>query len=157
MLRDPLPYELFKRNINIYTQLISYHLFRANSRLALSHWETSLQSNDVSHWLGTNLESALSLDSEMTCDICHLFSRKATTWLSHFINSITPDGLVTQGARASGAMTLSRDILYFVNFLFSLYFSLGNLVKTDLCMETLSDMETLSTLLPFCEEEFTSG
>ena len=33
-------------------------LCRANSRLALSQWETSLQSNAVSHWLGANLESA---------------------------------------------------------------------------------------------------
>ena len=33
--------------------------FRADSRLAPSQWETALQSNAVSHWLGANLESAL--------------------------------------------------------------------------------------------------
>ena len=33
--------------------------YRADSRLAPSQWETSLQSNAVSHWLGTNLESTL--------------------------------------------------------------------------------------------------
>ena len=32
---------------------------RADSKLASSQWETSLQSNAVSHWLGANLESAL--------------------------------------------------------------------------------------------------
>ena len=32
---------------------------RADSRLAPNQWETSLQSNPVSHWLGANLESAL--------------------------------------------------------------------------------------------------
>ena len=32
---------------------------RADSRFAPNHWETSLQSNAVSHWLGANLESAL--------------------------------------------------------------------------------------------------
>ena len=32
---------------------------RADSRLAPGQWETSLQSNAVSHWLGANLESAL--------------------------------------------------------------------------------------------------
>ena len=40
----------------------TYHymgIFRADSRLAPSQWETSLQSNAVSHWLGANLESAL--------------------------------------------------------------------------------------------------
>ena len=33
---------------------------RGDSRFASSQWETSLQSNAVSHWLGANLESALS-------------------------------------------------------------------------------------------------
>ena len=31
----------------------------ADARLAPSQWETSLQSNAVSHWLGANLDSAL--------------------------------------------------------------------------------------------------
>ena len=31
---------------------------KADSRLVLSQWETLLQSNSVSHWLGANLESA---------------------------------------------------------------------------------------------------
>ena len=35
----------------------TYH--RAKSRLAHSQWETLLQSNTVSHWLGANLGSAL--------------------------------------------------------------------------------------------------
>ena len=33
--------------------------YRADFRFAPSQWETSLQSNAVSHWLGTNLELAL--------------------------------------------------------------------------------------------------
>ena len=36
---------------------------RADSRFAPSQWETSLQSNAVSHWLSANLESALNADS----------------------------------------------------------------------------------------------
>ena len=40
------------KNINARSQT------RADSRLAPSQWETSLQSNVVSHWLGANLESA---------------------------------------------------------------------------------------------------
>ena len=35
----------------------------ADSRLAPSQWETSLQSNAVSHWLGPNLESTLLISS----------------------------------------------------------------------------------------------
>ena len=34
-------------------------LNRADSRLASSQWEMSLQSNAISHWLGANLKSAL--------------------------------------------------------------------------------------------------
>ena len=34
-------------------------VYRADSRLVSSQWETSLQSSAISHWLGTNLESAL--------------------------------------------------------------------------------------------------
>ena len=39
---------------------------RADSRCAPSQWETSLQSNTVSHWLGVNLESALWVRFTMT-------------------------------------------------------------------------------------------
>ena len=35
--------------------------FRADSRFALSQWERALHCNDVSHWLGSNLESALNV------------------------------------------------------------------------------------------------
>ena len=34
---------------------LTYCIFGADSRLASSQWETSLQSNAVSHWLGANL------------------------------------------------------------------------------------------------------
>ena len=36
-------------------------IFRAESRLAPSQWEAALLCNDASHWLGTSLESALSI------------------------------------------------------------------------------------------------
>ena len=39
--------------------LVSADFTRADSRLAPSQWQTSLQSNAVSHWLDANLESAL--------------------------------------------------------------------------------------------------
>ena len=38
--------------------------FRADSRLAPSQWEMSLQCNVVSHWLGARLESALLFHSQ---------------------------------------------------------------------------------------------
>ena len=52
------------RHILFYsTQLVRLHRpdfnkYRADSWRAPSQWETSLQSNAVSHWLGANLESA---------------------------------------------------------------------------------------------------
>ena len=38
---------------------------KADSRLAPSQWEMSLQSNAISHWLGKNLESALNSQGGM--------------------------------------------------------------------------------------------
>ena len=61
---------------------------RADSRLAPSQWETALLCNDASHWLGANLESALYM---------------------------APDGLRTQGARASSARRLTwHRILHYL-------------------------------------------
>ena len=39
--------------------LLTHIHYRADAKFAPSQWETSLQSNAVSHWLGANLESAL--------------------------------------------------------------------------------------------------
>ena len=45
----------------LYDDPITRHVYyiRADSWLASSQWETSLQSNAVSHWMGANLKSAL--------------------------------------------------------------------------------------------------
>ena len=43
------------------TWIVVIDVFRADSRFALSHWATALLCNDVSRWLGANLESALML------------------------------------------------------------------------------------------------
>ena len=40
---------------------------RAASRFVLSQWETSLLCNDVYHWLGANLESALKVPQNRYC------------------------------------------------------------------------------------------
>ena len=51
--------ELFRAPETHFTRV--YELMIEISGLAPSQWETSLQSNSVSHWLGANLESALNL------------------------------------------------------------------------------------------------
>ena len=43
---------------------------RADSRLAPSQWEMSLQSNAISHWLGAKLERALTLSSQTASIPC---------------------------------------------------------------------------------------
>ena len=51
--------QVVESSLGQYTDSISYFT-RVDSRLAPSQWETSLRSNaKVSHWLGTNLYSAL--------------------------------------------------------------------------------------------------
>ena len=60
--RDPFSNKLgapVETLVKIILLQFSQWQFRADSRLALSQWETSLQSNTVPHWLGANLESAL--------------------------------------------------------------------------------------------------
>ena len=43
---------------------------RVDSRFAPNQWETSLQSNTVSHWLGANLESVLKSVTRNTFLLC---------------------------------------------------------------------------------------
>ena len=50
---------------------LSLQWFRADSRSAPSQWETALLCNDVSHWLGTNLESALWLYTSPGLGSCY--------------------------------------------------------------------------------------
>ena len=45
--------------LNGYGLGVCYQFGLADSRFVPSQWETSLQSNSVSHWLGANLESTL--------------------------------------------------------------------------------------------------
>ena len=57
-----LPWMNSSKSCSNYTSIkldYPYTQCRADSRFAPSQWETSLQSNAVSHWLGASLESAL--------------------------------------------------------------------------------------------------
>ena len=56
---------------------------RADSRFAPSQWETSLQSNAVSHWLGVNLESALRWYTHFCSNIFSVI-----TWKTVIPNSV---------------------------------------------------------------------
>ena len=76
-----------------------------DSRLEPSQWETSLQSNAVSHWLGANLESALAHGSRqvfvhnLLCPLCHIRVRHAIViWcrLGFYSNIMKMDGICRQ-------------------------------------------------------------
>ena len=56
---------------------LSISCIRADSRLVPSQWETSLQSNAVSHWLGANLESSLCIVQRSPTWVTH---RNLMTW-----------------------------------------------------------------------------
>ena len=47
-----------RRTLDCYT-VRDWLVYRADSRFAPSQWETALLCNDVSHWLGAYIESAL--------------------------------------------------------------------------------------------------
>ena len=53
-------------------KLNTVHISRADSRFSPSQWETALLCNDISHWLGANLESALHIYAEN--DVKHVQS-----------------------------------------------------------------------------------
>ena len=48
---------------------IQTEVWRADSRFVPSQWETALLCNDVSHWLGASLESALGMYVLDTCTL----------------------------------------------------------------------------------------
>ena len=59
-----LNYQLLKLVSWIHRLQALSSLYRAGSSLAPSQWETSLQSNTISHWLAANLELALVLPAD---------------------------------------------------------------------------------------------
>ena len=71
-------------------------LFRDDSRIAPSQWETALLCNDVSHWLDARLESALLFSSAITylCEgpiACCWMWLWPTCWISRMLQDRTTD------------------------------------------------------------------
>ena len=75
---------------------MNLYVIRADSRLAPSQWETALQSNAVSHWLGANLESAMVMsESLQRCMNYHVISDALlwhpTVFLHTLLSLYAPD------------------------------------------------------------------
>ena len=64
----------------IYLGLRAYGTLKPDSRLVPCQWETSLQSNTVSHWLGANLESAPTLYIQSQSSFSVLTRRGDIAW-----------------------------------------------------------------------------
>ena len=69
-----------------------HHFSRANSRFVPSQWETSLQSNAISHWLGVNQESALIQAAPYLWelinhhfDLPHTYGNYPPFWAAHYL------------------------------------------------------------------------
>ena len=73
---------------------------RADSRSAPSQWETSLQSNAVSHWLGANLESALTLCN----DVSHWLGANLESAQTPYLLMGWPWNKLTLGTSKTGAV-----------------------------------------------------
>ena len=75
-------------NVMLYWAALYWHpavhwWFRADSRFAPSQWEMSLQSKTVSHWLGTNLVSALVVTQLCVLNIYQILISKHNTLREH--------------------------------------------------------------------------
>ena len=94
--------------------------FRADTRLAPSQWETSLQSNAVSDWLGANLESALTLQN---VSLIH----PSTTGLVHIwtLSSLYPQmsWVLNSAIPSAGTMLTTKSYMLLYNSIGYRWFS----------------------------------
>ena len=105
---------------------------RADFVLVPSQWETLLQGNAVSHWLGANLESALRKHFNVmtsSCDnyiwLMHLFlwslqlpaSGSEEAKLSHYfpwLHSVTPVSVTLSGIKQSDVLSPRGVVCYMI-------------------------------------------
>ena len=93
----PLPYVISRDIIPCCKGICLYHAFavshcRADSRFAPNQWQTSLQSNAISHWLDANLESALQWHwPDWLSRLCDLRSDRRGQWSSSVAGSWQPN------------------------------------------------------------------
>ena len=69
-------------------------VLRADSRFACSQWETALLCNDVSHWLGASLESALVLLLICISTILMMRLYNIVFWLKNFMIYFMGDKII---------------------------------------------------------------
>ena len=90
-------------------------MYMADFRFAPSQWETSLQSNAVSHWLGANLHSALNVyDQQSNNFIWHAqMAANADDILKYFIkeNLCILDQIATGHGAAGNAAVTQYDVV----------------------------------------------
>ena len=90
--------------------------FRADSRFAPNQWETLLQSNTVSHWLGATLESALQLTQDfhtsMTKTSFATWCLVVTLLFCHGLENMCVSHLIYE----TKALRIWLDLSKYINF-----------------------------------------
>ena len=114
------------RYLHTLTDTSKIYVIRADSRLAPSQWETALQNNAVSHWLGASLESAIydayllpqvrsssQLDCLSLCGV-RLLPGYRCLWLNRHTRCTTAVavGYCSGGKRRSAGLVGSRHSLF---------------------------------------------
>ena len=93
----------------------------ADPRLVPSQWETSLQSNAVSHWLGASLESALGLacilDPNFVCILDPTttqtyFRQRFPWWQRYRINNCWPNDVIQNGRQVLADLAILVYIIH---------------------------------------------
>ena len=103
---------------------------RADSRFAPSQWEMALLCNDVSHWLGANLESALCVAiGSKACDTVtsHWSVRARVLVALSFLRNATPWSVLHHNRAIQSAHVL--DIQKTTSYLLLLYYFISPLAK----------------------------
>ena len=86
---------------------------RADSRIAPTQWETALLCNDVSHWLGANLESTLGGSHDKPPSL--LFNDKQLQWKLGCIGQETCDSLTSLSVTRKYTKSKRNRLLINVN------------------------------------------
>ena len=113
----PQGWELIALAMKLYfsTRYDFFFKSTAHSRFVPSQWETSLQSNAVSHWLGANLESGLQVQS-LHCVFRKPISRGRPfilCWLAEWLPPFKDHGMAS-GMTKPPKGGWERYIIYFV-------------------------------------------
>ena len=121
-----------KQDINYQPMLCCFlHIYRADSRLAPSQWEMSLQSNAISHLRGANLESALYMFSDINYS-------SAGRWIFHATN--TQSLFIIKSLRLGAVLVPLKNVI-------CILYAYQKSISTNESLKQRVNLSTLSSLV----------